>query len=349
VLATSAGTLSAVTDNGDGTYTAILTSPTQVTVASISGKVEGNNITDTATVNFVPGPASGATSTITSAQTTLIANGVSTSVVTIQLKDINGNNLTSGGDNVTLTTTLGTLSDVADNGDGTYSAMLTSSSTAGIAEITGVVNTNAINDNATITLTPATSPVLTATISANATTAIADGESTVQIVVTVRNASGTLVPGATILFNTTAGTLSSVVDNNDGTYTVTLTSSIIVEVAEVSFTINGVPNEETLDISFVDAPSIPTLFIPQGFSPDGDGENDTFVIEGAESFTVTLRIYNRWGAMVYESRHYKNDWAGLASHGVVIGDKLPDGTYFYAIDLNNGQTPFVRSMTIKRK
>jgi gliding motility-associated-like protein len=62
-----------------------------------------------------------------------------------------------------------------------------------------------------------------------------------------------------------------------------------------------------------------------------------------------MKVYNRWGTMVYESKAYKNDWEGLATKGVVIGEKLPDGTYFYAIDLNDGTKPFVRYMTIKRK
>jgi hypothetical protein len=52
---------------------------------------------------------------------------------------------------------------------------------------------------------------------------------------------------------------------------------------------------------------------------------------------------------VYEAKEYKNDWDGLATQGIVIGEKLPDGTYFYAIDLNNGKKPLVRYLTIKRK
>jgi hypothetical protein len=53
--------------------------------------------------------------------------------------------------------------------------------------------------------------------------------------------------------------------------------------------------------------------------------------------------------VVYESRTYNNDWDGQANQGIVLGQKLPDGTYFYAVDLNNGQKPYVRYFTIKRK
>jgi gliding motility-associated-like protein len=61
------------------------------------------------------------------------------------------------------------------------------------------------------------------------------------------------------------------------------------------------------------------------FSPNGDGRNDFFVIEGLQRFPDnTLRIYNRWGLDVYKSKNYQNDWDGKWN-----GKDLPDGTYFY--------------------
>jgi gliding motility-associated-like protein len=119
-------------------------------------------------------------------------------------------------------------------------------------------------------------------------------------------------------------------------------------VSEVSYTINGTTDDKKLSITFNEVVAS-GFFIPEGFSPDGDGVNDTFVINGIDGRTVSMKVYNRWGTMVYESKAYKNDWEGLATKGVVIGEKLPDGTYFYAIDLNDGTKPFVRYMTIKRK
>jgi len=115
----------------------------------------------------------------------------------------------------------------------------------------------------------------------------------------------------------------------------------------ISYTLFGIQGSQTIEVVFK-AERLP-LFIPEGFSPDGDGKNDTFVIQGAGGFTVNLAVYNRWGNIVYESKAYKNDWDGLANHGLVVGDKLPDGTYYYVVDLNNGETPKIRFMTIKRK
>nr|WP_247649168.1 gliding motility-associated C-terminal domain-containing protein [Lutibacter sp. B1] len=74
-----------------------------------------------------------------------------------------------------------------------------------------------------------------------------------------------------------------------------------------------------------------------GISPNGDGINDTFVIEGLELYpNNTLKILNRWGAVVYSTTNYKNDWDGISEHELTIGKKtrLPAGTYFYILYLN---------------
>jgi len=73
------------------------------------------------------------------------------------------------------------------------------------------------------------------------------------------------------------------------------------------------------------------LFIPSGFSPNGDGKNDQFVIRGVENMKeATLVVVNRWGQTVYTSSRYLNDWDGRDSSG----DILPDDTYFYEINLD---------------
>ena len=85
----------------------------------------------------MPGPASPLTSLISAAPSSIAADGSSTATITVQLKDANGFDLTSGGDTVTLATTLGSLGTVTDNSDGTYEATLTSEITLGTATLTG--------------------------------------------------------------------------------------------------------------------------------------------------------------------------------------------------------------------
>jgi len=80
--------------------------------------------------------------------------------------------------------------------------------------------------------------------------------------------------------------------------------------------------------------------IPQGFSPNGDGVNDYFVIIGLEDFPEnTLIIFNRWGNKIFEATPYNNDWDGTNKFGVTFGDQLPEGTYFYLLTLTPDEEP----------
>jgi large repetitive protein len=80
------------------------------------------------------------------------------------------------------------------------------------------------------------------------------------------------------------------------------------------------------------------LFIPDGFSPNGDGVNDVLTIKGIENYpNNTFEIFNRWGNRVLDSKPYNNTWNGVATEGLRIGtEQLPVGTYFYVLDLGDG-------------
>ncbi|PIQ16181.1 MAG: hypothetical protein COW67_04315, partial [Flavobacteriales bacterium CG18_big_fil_WC_8_21_14_2_50_32_9] len=76
------------------------------------------------------------------------------------------------------------------------------------------------------------------------------------------------------------------------------------------------------------------FFIPEGFSPNGDGVNDLFEIVGIAKYPNNdIIIINRWGNKVFEAAPYKSDWDGTSQFGVKFGEKLPTGTYFYILDL----------------
>jgi gliding motility-associated-like protein/uncharacterized repeat protein (TIGR01451 family) len=97
-----------------------------------------------------------------------------------------------------------------------------------------------------------------------------------------------------------------------------------------------------IDIDIADNTASITLeptdfFIPEGFSPNGDGINDLFIIRGIEYYpSCSIKIYNRWGSLVYNANPYKNDWDGKANNGISIGNEsLPIGSYFYLIDLGD--------------
>jgi gliding motility-associated-like protein len=76
------------------------------------------------------------------------------------------------------------------------------------------------------------------------------------------------------------------------------------------------------------------LTIPSGFSPDGDGANDTFKMLGLSRYRDNqLQIFNRQGQLVYEKENYNNEFDGTPNRGVrwssTSSNLLPSGTYFY--------------------
>ncbi|MCY7357656.1 MAG: gliding motility-associated C-terminal domain-containing protein [Rudanella sp.] len=93
------------------------------------------------------------------------------------------------------------------------------------------------------------------------------------------------------------------------------------------------------------------VFIPEGFSPNGDGINDNFIVSRVPAgTTMQLRVFNRWGNPVFEREKYQNDWNGTANVGVVSGvngQGLPEGTYFYVLTLSDGRE-YSRFMTLNR-
>lgn len=65
------------------------------------------------------------------------------------------------------------------------------------------------------------------------------------------------------------------------------------------------------------------IFVVSGFTPNGDGKNDYFVVKGLENYRFNeIKVFNRWGNMVYTAVNYRNDWAG---------NGLEMGTYMYSL------------------
>ena len=91
-------------------------------------------------------------------------------------------------------------------------------------------------------------------------------------------------------------------------------------------------SDKPLDKLIVDSLKLKAkIAVYNAFSPNGDGINDVFTIEGLEKYPGNvLTIYNRWGNQVFEAKDYKNNWDGTYQ-----GAALPDGTYFWMIELPN--------------
>jgi gliding motility-associated-like protein len=72
------------------------------------------------------------------------------------------------------------------------------------------------------------------------------------------------------------------------------------------------------------------FFIPNAFTPNGDGRNDKWEIFGGDITKLDLRVYNRWGELVFMSNSMENWWDGT------VGDKpAPEGVYVWAVSYEN--------------
>ena len=98
--------------------------------------------------------------------------------------------------------------------------------------------------------------------------------------------------------------------------------------------------DEDLTPNYLDITSC--TIVPNGFSPNGDGANDTLIIPALSQYpNFEMQVFNRWGNKVYE---YKRNgdaspdwWDGTTTTGTVVlnkGELLPTGTYFYTIIFN---------------
>lgn len=76
--------------------------------------------------------------------------------------------------------------------------------------------------------------------------------------------------------------------------------------------------------------------VPNSISPNDDGSNDGLVITGLELYPDNyLKVFNRWGDIVFESKNYQNNWKGqLENAGLSFGERVPVGTYFYILYLD---------------
>jgi gliding motility-associated-like protein len=76
------------------------------------------------------------------------------------------------------------------------------------------------------------------------------------------------------------------------------------------------------------------LYIPNIFSPNGDGVHDKWIIQYLDSYTgCTVDIFNRYGQKIYHSEGYTTPW-----DGTINGKPVPVGTYYYIVNPKNGRS-----------
>ena len=86
--------------------------------------------------------------------------------------------------------------------------------------------------------------------------------------------------------------------------------------------------------------------VPSIFTPNNDGVNDAFIVPCLSTTNYPnneVTIFNQWGDEVYRKQAYGNDWLGTFN-----GEDLPTGTYFYVVDLGNGDAPMSGFLVLER-
>ncbi|MBN8556831.1 MAG: gliding motility-associated C-terminal domain-containing protein, partial [Burkholderiales bacterium] len=75
-----------------------------------------------------------------------------------------------------------------------------------------------------------------------------------------------------------------------------------------------------------------TIYIPNAFTPDGNGTNDFFTAKGQEITEFRMMIFNRWGELIFETDNIEKGWDGRANGG---DDIAQDGVYVYKIEVRD--------------
>jgi gliding motility-associated-like protein len=98
----------------------------------------------------------------------------------------------------------------------------------------------------------------------------------------------------------------------------------------------------------IDPPEEDEIVVFTGISPNGDGVNDFWVIQGIDNFpNNTVRLFNRWGVEVFSEKGYAQDdkfFRGLSNGRRTIDRDamLPVGTYYYAIEYVNDENKTIQ-------
>jgi gliding motility-associated-like protein/uncharacterized repeat protein (TIGR01451 family) len=238
---------------------------------------------------------------------------------------------------------------------GTYSLIVSSNGCISIPSVVTVIVGDCAADLSIIKTVSNTNPMIGHTViftitAANNGPADATGVTVIDIL-----QSGYIYVSST----TTTGTYS----NSTGVWTIGNLNNGASEILTITATVNSTGNyvnTATISGNEVDGnmannvSSIETFpwdfFIPEGFSPNGDGINDLFVIRGIDHYSAnTIEIYNRWGDKVFEASPYQNTWDGKSTMGLKVGgNELPIGTYFYVLNLGDGSNVYKGTIYLNR-
>lgn len=254
----------------------------------------GTNWAQVVPSSNVPGPANAAHSLMLSATpASITASGTNTSIVVMQARDVNGVNLTTGGASVTFAANpLGTVSSTTDNGNGTYQATLTSSTSPGSTKVTAklggttiaTIGTATNSASLTVNFVPGPVSATASTATANPTTVASDGSSASTVTITAMDNYGHLLTNQMVSLNVSGSgnTVSTPAPTGaNGQTTATLTSTV-AETKTITVTIAGTQINEQPTVTFT-AQGVSAANSTAVASP-----NSGIVADGVSTSTITV-------------------------------------------------------------
>lgn len=154
----------------------------------------------------------------------------------------------------------------------------------------------------------------------------------VTVVTANAGADQVIAPGQTAVLNGSGGGTyswapsSSLSSSNTAT---TFASPGASTIYTLTVTVNGCVDTDNVTVFVVEP-----IQVPNTFTPNGDGVNDTWQIYDIENFpNAKVSVYDRWGQRIFNTVGYQNS---NAWDGTNKGMKLPAAVYYYVIDLNTG-------------
>jgi adhesin/invasin len=321
---TLGGTLTIVTDSlGQARFTDLSGSGSAgVEVLRFSATSGGTSIdasaepiTFSAPAAPTPALALGA-STLAASPSSITADGASTTTITVTLRDVNGDAYPQSGGTLVLSATTGSIVSVTDNADGTYAGLLRAPTAVGTSTVSGSIGGSALGGTAQVTFVAgAVSPAQTTIAVAGGV--VANGSS--PVTVTLRDANGNPVAGAasSIALATSLGTLGTLVDNDDGTYTAILTAPGATGSATITATVGGQSFPATLPITAGSASLAQSTI---------DASPVSVAADGASVSTITVHLRDASGVPLVASGGSVTLGATGTGTLSAVTDNL-DGTY----------------------
>ena len=139
--------------------------------------------------------------------------------------------------------------------------------------------------------------------------------------------------------------LSTLSPNQSESLTITvrvISSEDLLNIAVLN-QVNEIDRDDTNNEDSAETSVNNCLNIPEGISPNNDGFNDFFMIPCLELYPEnSIKIFNRYGTLVFQTKAYKNNWNGRSNKGFPNNSGLlPVGTYFYILEISESIKPVI--------